>query len=41
MILGFYFLAMAKRPLRVFYDYPTYFDIKSDAEILKNVPPLI
>jgi hypothetical protein len=41
MMLGFYFLAMAKRPLRVFYDYPTYFDIKSDAEILKNVPPLI
>ena len=30
-----------KRAFKVFSDYPTYFDIKSDAEILKNVPPFI
>lgn len=41
MMLGFYFLAILKSAFRVFSDYPTYFDIKSDAEILKNVPPFI
>ena len=41
IILGLYFLAIAKRAFNVFYDYPTYFDIKSDADILKNVPPFI
>jgi len=41
MILGRYFLAIANKALSVFSDYPTYFDIKSDAEILKKVPPFI
>jgi hypothetical protein len=41
IILGFYFLAIVKSAFNVFYDYPTYFDIKSDADILKNVPPFI
>lgn len=40
-MLGLYFLATSKRVLNVFSDYPTYFDIKSEAEILKKVPPCI
>ena len=38
MIAGFSSLAIWKRAFKVFYDYPTYFDIKSEAETLKNVP---
>ena len=38
MIAGFSILAIAKRAFNVFSDSPTYFDIKSDAETLKNVP---
>jgi len=41
IMLGFSFLANSKRALKVFSDYPTYLDIKSDAEIEKNVPPCI
>lgn len=40
-MLGLYFLAISNKAFNVFYDYPTYLDIKSDAEILKNVPPCI
>lgn len=40
-MLGFYFLAKLNSALSVFYDSPTYLDIKSDAETLKNVPPCI
>ena len=40
-MLGFYFRAKVNKAFKVFSDYPTYFDIKSDAEMLKNVPPLI
>ena len=38
MIAGFYALAIEKRALRVFSDYPTYLDIRSEADTLKNVP---
>ena len=41
IILGFYFLAIENRAFNVFSDYPTYFDIKSEAEMLKKVPPFI
>lgn len=41
IMLGRSFLAMLNSALRVFSDSPTYFDIKSDAEMLKNVPPFI
>ena len=40
-MLGFYFLASWNRAFKVFSDCPTYFDIKSEAETLKNVPPFI
>lgn len=40
-MLGFYFFAILNNAFKVFYDYPTYFDIKSDADILKKVPPFI
>jgi hypothetical protein len=38
-MLGFYYLAILKSVLISFSDYPTYLDIKSDEETLKNVPP--
>ena len=41
IILGLYFLAMLNKDLRVFSASPTYFDIKSEEETLKNVPPCI
>lgn len=41
IILGLSFLATSNRVLNVFSDYPTYFDIKSEAEMLKKVPPCI
>ena len=41
MMLGLSFLACSKSALKVFSDSPTYLDIKSDAEMLKNVPPCI
>lgn len=40
-MLGLYFLAIANNAFNVFYDSPTYLDIKSDADILKKVPPFI
>lgn len=40
-MLGRYFRAISKSALKVFYAYPTYFDIRSDDETLKNVPPCI
>ncbi len=40
-MLGLYLLAIVKSAFKVFYDYPTYFDIKSEADTLKNVPPFI
>lgn len=40
-MLGLSRRAIEKRAFKVFYDSPTYFDIKSDAEILKKVPPFI
>jgi hypothetical protein len=41
IILGLAFLAYSNNALKVFSDSPTYFDIKSEADILKNVPPCI
>ena len=41
IMLGRSLLAILNKALSVFSDYPTYFDIRSDAEILKNVPPFI
>lgn len=40
-MLGFYFLAISNNALNVFSASPTYFDIKSDDDTLKNVPPCI
>lgn len=40
-MLGLYLRAIEKSAFKVFSDSPTYFDIKSDAEMLKNVPPFI
>lgn len=39
MMLGRYARAIWKRAFRVFSDWPTYFDIRSEADMLKNVPP--
>jgi len=41
IMLGLYLRAIEKSAFKVFSDSPTYFDIKSDAEMLKNVPPFI
>ena len=38
-MLGLSILAIWNNALRVFSDCPTYLDIKSEAEILKKVPP--
>ena len=40
-MLGLSSLAILKSAFKVFYDWPTYLDIKSEAETLKNVPPCI
>jgi hypothetical protein len=37
-MLGFYYLAIWNKVLIVFYDSPTYFDIRSEEDTLKNVP---
>ena len=39
IMLGRSALAIWKSAFNVFSDCPTYFDIKSEAEMLKNVPP--
>jgi hypothetical protein len=39
IMLGRSFLAIWNKAFRVFSDCPTYLDIKSEAETLKNVPP--
>jgi hypothetical protein len=38
IILGFSFLAIWNRVLMVLSDSPTYFDIRSEEEMLKKVP---
>lgn len=40
-MLGLYFLAISNKDLSVFSASPTYFDIKSEEETLKKVPPCI